>query len=160
MVMASYSNGVTRAEAQVALANFRNPQGLLAVGGNNWVETFESGPPVWAPHRRQLWRAALGRAGRLQRGPDRRAGQHDDRPARLPGQRPDHQDARPGDVHPGEPEMRHPLCRCAPSPSLYALRATGGDAASACGAALARLRWPWAAPVACAAGRSAARSGH
>ena len=42
MVMASYSNGVTRAEAQVALANFRNPQGLLAVGGNNWVESFDS----------------------------------------------------------------------------------------------------------------------
>ncbi len=46
MVMASYSNGVTRAEAQVALANFRNPQGLLAVGGNNWVESFDSGPSV------------------------------------------------------------------------------------------------------------------
>ncbi|MBP8831290.1 MAG: flagellar hook protein FlgE [Acidovorax sp.] len=46
MVMASYSNGVTRAEAQVALANFRNPQGLLAVGGNNWVESNDSGPAV------------------------------------------------------------------------------------------------------------------
>ena len=46
MIMASYSNGVTRAEAQVALANFRNPQGLLAVGGNNWVESFDSGPAV------------------------------------------------------------------------------------------------------------------
>ena len=46
MVMASYSNGVTRAEAQVALANVRNPQGLLAVGGNNWVESFDSGPAV------------------------------------------------------------------------------------------------------------------
>ena len=46
MVMASYSNGVTRSEAQVALANFRNPQGLLAVGGNNWVESFDSGPAV------------------------------------------------------------------------------------------------------------------
>lgn len=46
MVMASYSNGVTRAEAQVALANFRNTQGLLAVGGNNWVESFDSGPAV------------------------------------------------------------------------------------------------------------------
>ena len=46
MVMASYSNGVTRAEAQVVLANFRNPQGLLAVGGNNWVESFDSGPAV------------------------------------------------------------------------------------------------------------------
>ena len=46
MVMASYSNGVTRAEAQVALANFRNPQALLPVGGNNWVESFDSGPAV------------------------------------------------------------------------------------------------------------------
>lgn len=46
MVMASYSNGVRRAEAQVALANFRNPQGLAAVGGNNWVETSDSGSPV------------------------------------------------------------------------------------------------------------------
>ncbi|MGE4376379.1 MAG: flagellar hook protein FlgE [Burkholderiaceae bacterium] len=46
MVMATYSNGVTRAEAQLALANFRNPQGLRPIGGNNWVETFESGAPV------------------------------------------------------------------------------------------------------------------
>jgi flagellar hook protein FlgE len=46
MVMATYSNGVTRAEAQLALANFRNPQGLRLIGGNNWVETFESGAPV------------------------------------------------------------------------------------------------------------------
>ena len=46
MVMASYSNGVTRSEAQVALANFRNPQGLTPVGGNNWVESFESGPSI------------------------------------------------------------------------------------------------------------------
>ncbi|MDR6214092.1 flagellar hook protein FlgE [Paracidovorax wautersii] len=45
-VMARYSNGVTRAEGQVALASFRNTQGLMAVGGNNWVETFESGQPV------------------------------------------------------------------------------------------------------------------
>ena len=45
-IVASYSNGVTRAEAQVALANFRNPQGLTPVGGNNWVESFESGPSV------------------------------------------------------------------------------------------------------------------
>lgn len=46
MVLASYSNGVTRAEAQVALANFRNPQGLSSVGGNNWVESNDSGAPV------------------------------------------------------------------------------------------------------------------
>lgn len=46
MVMTRYSNGVTRAEGQVALASFRNTQGLSAVGNNNWVETFESGQAV------------------------------------------------------------------------------------------------------------------
>ena len=45
-VVASYSNGITRAEAQLALTNFRNPQGLTAVGGNNWVESGDSGAPV------------------------------------------------------------------------------------------------------------------
>ncbi|MDD2714045.1 MAG: flagellar hook protein FlgE [Simplicispira sp.] len=45
-VMASYSNGVLRAEAQLALTSFRNPQGLVAVGGNNWVVSGESGTPV------------------------------------------------------------------------------------------------------------------
>lgn len=45
-VMASYSNGVTRAESQLALAKFGNTQGLSSIGGNNWVSTAESGPPV------------------------------------------------------------------------------------------------------------------
>ena len=45
-VVASYSNNITRAEAQLALTNFRNPQGLTAVGGNNWVESADSGAPV------------------------------------------------------------------------------------------------------------------
>ena len=45
-VVASYSNGVTRAEAQLALSSFRNPQGLVAVGGNNWVVSNDSGAPV------------------------------------------------------------------------------------------------------------------
>ena len=46
MIMTRYSNGVTRAEGQLALASFRNTQALAAVGGNNWVETYESGQPV------------------------------------------------------------------------------------------------------------------
>ena len=46
MIMTRYSNGVTRAEGQVALSSFRNTQGLASVGGNNWVSTFESGQPV------------------------------------------------------------------------------------------------------------------
>lgn len=46
MIMTRYSNGVTRAEGQIALSSFRNTQGLASVGGNNWVATFESGQPV------------------------------------------------------------------------------------------------------------------
>jgi flagellar hook protein FlgE len=45
-VMSRYSNGVTRAEYQLVLTNFRNVQGLAPVGGNNWVQTFASGEPV------------------------------------------------------------------------------------------------------------------
>lgn len=46
MIMTRYSNGVTRAEGQLALSSFRNTQGLASVGANNWVATFESGQPV------------------------------------------------------------------------------------------------------------------
>lgn len=46
VILASYSNGVTRAEGQIALASFRNSQGLEPVGGNNWVETAASGQPM------------------------------------------------------------------------------------------------------------------
>lgn len=46
MIMTRYSNGVTRGEGQVALATFRNTQGLMQVGGNKWMETFESGQAV------------------------------------------------------------------------------------------------------------------
>jgi flagellar hook protein FlgE len=43
-VMASYSNGVSRPVAEIALASFRNPQGLAPGGGNLWTETSGSGP--------------------------------------------------------------------------------------------------------------------
>ena len=45
-IQARYSNGVTLAAAQVALANFRNEQGLVPVGGNLWRATPESGAPA------------------------------------------------------------------------------------------------------------------
>ena len=45
-VVGSYSNGTTSTVAQVALANFRNPQGLTPIGDNNWTESISSGPPV------------------------------------------------------------------------------------------------------------------
>lgn len=46
-LMASYSNGVTRAEAQVALAKFTNTQGLIPNGNNNWLASKDSGPAVY-----------------------------------------------------------------------------------------------------------------
>ena len=45
-IVASYSNGVTRTEGQVALAAFTNTQGLGSVGNNKWVQTADSGPAL------------------------------------------------------------------------------------------------------------------
>ena len=45
-IVASYSNGVSRAEGMLTLASFRNPQGLASTGGNKWVETADSGLAV------------------------------------------------------------------------------------------------------------------
>ncbi len=45
MVRGTYSNGQAVNLAQVALASFRNEQGLSPVGGNAWVETAASGQP-------------------------------------------------------------------------------------------------------------------
>ena len=42
---ARYTNGQSRAIGQVALASFRNNNGLQAVGGSNYVESFGSGSP-------------------------------------------------------------------------------------------------------------------
>lgn len=47
MIMTRYSNGVTRPEGQLTLASFRNTQGLEPIGGNAWVETYESGQPIY-----------------------------------------------------------------------------------------------------------------
>lgn len=45
-LMASYSNGITRPEAQVALARFTNAQGLQPSGNNNWMQSNDSGPAI------------------------------------------------------------------------------------------------------------------
>ncbi|MBC7604372.1 MAG: flagellar hook protein FlgE [Ramlibacter sp.] len=45
-VNAQYSNGKTLAAAQVALADFRNEQGLSPIGGNLWRATPDSGAPA------------------------------------------------------------------------------------------------------------------
>lgn len=46
VIKGRYSNGQTKDLGQVALANFINPQGLAAVGDNQWVESASSGQPL------------------------------------------------------------------------------------------------------------------
>ena len=46
LVSARYSNGISSAMGQFALADFQNPNGLQPVGSTNWIETFKSGMPV------------------------------------------------------------------------------------------------------------------
>lgn len=55
VVQGRYSNGQTFAQGQIVLANFTNPNGLLSMGNNQWVETSDSGPPlVGAPQSSSL----------------------------------------------------------------------------------------------------------
>ena len=44
-IVARYSNGQTLEQGRIQLVSFTNPQGLIAIGNNNFVETFESGQP-------------------------------------------------------------------------------------------------------------------
>ena len=46
VITGQYTNGQTLAQGQIALANFTNPQGLIAVGNNQFVQTEASGAPV------------------------------------------------------------------------------------------------------------------
>ena len=46
VVMATYSNGQSKAAGQLELATFRNPQGLTPMGGNLWARSYESGDPT------------------------------------------------------------------------------------------------------------------
>jgi flagellar hook protein FlgE len=46
VILARFTNGQSRTLAQVALANFSNPQGLTQLGDTSWAESFESGQPV------------------------------------------------------------------------------------------------------------------
>jgi flagellar hook protein FlgE len=45
VIQGNYSNGQTKNLAQIVLANFTNPNGLMSVGNNAWVETVTSGQP-------------------------------------------------------------------------------------------------------------------
>ncbi|WP_323119598.1 flagellar hook protein FlgE [Burkholderia alba] len=49
-VSGNYSNGQTSTLGQIALANFNNPNGLVNIGGNQYIETAQSGvPQISAP---------------------------------------------------------------------------------------------------------------
>jgi len=43
ILTARYTNGESRQTGQLALASFRNPQGLQPTGGNSWMESRDSG---------------------------------------------------------------------------------------------------------------------
>jgi flagellar hook protein FlgE len=54
-IVGRYSNGQTRAQGQIVLANFTNVQGLQPMGNNQWGETAASGQPlVGAPNSGNL----------------------------------------------------------------------------------------------------------
>ncbi|MBC7916728.1 MAG: flagellar hook protein FlgE [Rhodoferax sp.] len=46
VITTRYSNGQTQSKGQLALADFRNIQGLEPLGGGEYLETFKSGQPV------------------------------------------------------------------------------------------------------------------
>ncbi len=46
VITANYTNGQSTSLGQVALTNFSDPQGLQQIGGNDWVETAQSGQPL------------------------------------------------------------------------------------------------------------------
>ena len=46
VIFARYTNGQSKVQGQIMLANFANVQGLTPVGKSQWVQSFESGEPV------------------------------------------------------------------------------------------------------------------
>lgn len=49
VILGRYTNGQSRAQGQIVLANFINAQGLAPLGNNQWAETSDSGQPVAGP---------------------------------------------------------------------------------------------------------------
>ncbi len=46
IILGRYTNGQSRAQGQVVLSSFTNPQGLQSLGGNQWAEAPASGPAL------------------------------------------------------------------------------------------------------------------
>lgn len=61
MIFARYTNGQSKVQGQVILADFANVQGLTPVGKTQWVQSLESGEPVRNP-------AGTGTLGAIQSG--------------------------------------------------------------------------------------------
>ncbi len=60
-LFARYSNGETKVLGNIALANFANPEGLIALGDTGWAESLESGQPLLGePGSAQLGRIQSG----------------------------------------------------------------------------------------------------
>lgn len=51
LIFARYTNGQSKVQGQVILADFANVQGLKPVGKTQWVQSLESGEPVRNPGR-------------------------------------------------------------------------------------------------------------
>ena len=49
VIFARYTNGQSKIQGQIILADFANSQGLTPVGKTQWVQSFESGEPVRNP---------------------------------------------------------------------------------------------------------------
>ncbi|WP_085316796.1 flagellar hook protein FlgE [Derxia lacustris] len=60
-IQGRYTNGQTKAQGRVVLTDFANPQGLAALGDNQWAETTASGQPV-------VGKAGTGNLGMMQSG--------------------------------------------------------------------------------------------
>ena len=55
ILLGRYSNGQSRAQGQIALASFTNPEGMQLLGNNQWGETSASGPAlIGAPNSGSL----------------------------------------------------------------------------------------------------------
>ena len=55
VILGRYSNGQSRPQGQMVLANFTNPNGLRQLGNNQWAESSDSGPAlVGAPNTGSL----------------------------------------------------------------------------------------------------------
>lgn len=61
IITTRYSNGQTQSTGKIALADFRNLQGLAPIGGGEFLETFTSGQPV-------LGSPGIGKFGELRSG--------------------------------------------------------------------------------------------